>query len=395
MNTGTIKISIVIVNYNVRNFLEQCLIAVRAAIKGLDAEIFVVDNHSTDDSVSTLQPKFPEVIFIENNENLGFAKANNQAIRQCKGDYILLLNPDTVIGESCLQTICRFMDEHPEAGAAGVKMLNALGTFLPESKRSFPTPWVSFCKLFGLSKLFPRSKRFAAYSLPYLNPDKQHQVEVLAGAFMFLRHEVLKKTGLFDETFFMYGEDIDLSYRFVLAGYQNYYLPERILHYKGESTNKGDRKYLHAFYDAMLIFYKKYYPGSGRFISGLIRLSIAFRKGYAALFEKGKWGKNGGNRGNGKNTDDRRISVICDESHFEKIKLSLSEHFPLTTVFDHYQPLSTLTSPLSRGLGGAIVFCYPDISFNQMLLLMDQQTSLKVTSHIFHPDNELFISPND
>ena len=390
------KLSIVIVNYNVKYFLEQCLISVRAAANGLDTEIFVVDNHSTDDSVAYLRPIFPEVIFIENDNNPGFAKANNQAIRLCKGEYILLLNPATVIGENSLRTLCRFMDEHAKAGALGVKMLNGHGAFLPESKRSFPTPWVSFCKLFGLSKLFAHSPRFAAYSLPYLNPCEQHEVEVLAGAFLFLRHAALKKVGLFDESFFMYGEDIDLSYRIRLAGYQNYYIPERILHYKGESTNKGDKKYLHAFYDAMLIFYRKYYPHSGWFISNLIRLTITCRKGYAAWFEKKKWGKE-------KNNHDLRLTnergsrafVICHETHFEQIKQSLSTRFPATTTFTYYQPLSTQPS-ITIGEFGAIdvIFCYPHITFDQMLLWMDRMADKKITYHIFHIDKGLFISPN-
>lgn len=149
------KISVIIVNYNVKHFLEQCLYSVQAAVAGLDAEVFVVDNNSTDGSVDYLRPRFPEVIFIENKDNPGFAKANNQAIRQCNGEYVLLLNPDTVIGEESLRTLCFFMDEHPNAGGIGVKMLDGHGVFLPESKRSFPSPWVSFCKIFGLSKLFP------------------------------------------------------------------------------------------------------------------------------------------------------------------------------------------------------------------------------------------------
>ena len=385
------KLSIVIVNYNVKHLLEQCLIAVRAATKGLDTEIIVVDNHSTDGSIEYMRPRFQEVIFIENNDNPGFAKANNQAIRQCKGDYILLLNPDTVIGETGLHNICRFMDEHPEAGAIGVKMLNAHGAFLSESKRSFPTPWVSFCKLFGLSKLFPHSTRFAAYSLPYLDPDKQHQVDVLSGAFMLLRHEALKKAGLFDESFFMYGEDIDLSYRIVLAGYQNYYIPERIIHYKGESTKKGDRKYVNAFYDAMLIFYNKYYPHSGWFISGLIRSSITLRKGYTALFEKGKWGRNKGSQGNGKSKP-RRSFICCNDSNFETIKLKLStQHFPSTSTF---LPLVGFEGVIDLEGTTDIIFCYPDITFNQMMLFMDQMPDKTTLYHIYHPHNGLFISPN-
>ena len=207
------KLSIIIVNYNVKYFLEQCLCSVRAAIAGMEAEVLVVDNHSADGSVEYLRPRFPEVTFIENKDNPGFAKANNQAIRISSGEYVLLLNPDTVIGEESVRSLCFFMDEHPEAGGIGVKMLDGHGVFLAESKRSFPSPWVSFCKIFGLSKLFPSSRLFARYSLPYLNKEKQHKVEVLAGAFMFLRRKALDKVGLLDESFFMYGEDIDLSYR--------------------------------------------------------------------------------------------------------------------------------------------------------------------------------------
>ena len=391
------KLSIVIVNYNVKYFLEQCLIAVRAATAGLDVEVYVVDNQSSDGSVEYLRPKFPEVYFIENQDNPGFAKANNQAIRQCESEYILLLNPDTVIGENSLHTLCRFMDEHPEAGAVGVKMLNGHGAFLAESKRSFPTPWVSFCKLFGLSALFPRSTRFAAYSLPYLNPDQKHQVEVLAGAFMLLRHNALKKTGLFDESFFMYGEDIDLSYRITRAGLQNYYLPERILHYKGESTKKGDRKYLHAFYDAMLIFYKKYYPQSGLLISGLIRLSIALRKGYAALFEK-KF------KPNKKQKTHRKWLVFCAETQAESARETIGQRLAgLLSIDMQTIPMDFQTTPTEQSLNNFaikksctdIVFCYPDLSFEKMLIVMDKAADKTITYHIYHRNNGLLISPND
>ena len=249
----------------------------------MDAEVFVVDNNSTDGSVEYLRPKFPEVVFIENKDNPGFAKANNQAIRQCTGEYVLLLNPDTVVGEESLRSLCFQMDEDPEIGAIGVKMLNGHGVFLPESKRAFPSPWVSFCKIFGLSKLFPNSPAFARYSLPYLDKEQTHKVEVLAGAFMLLRHEALDKVGLLDESFFMYGEDIDLSYRIVLGGYKNLYVPERILHYKGESTKHGDLRYIRAFYGAMLIFYKKYYPGAGWLMRILIRLAVLLKACWAMI----------------------------------------------------------------------------------------------------------------
>lgn len=268
------QLSIVIVNYNVKYFLQQCLYSVRAATQGLETDIYVVDNHSTDQSVEYLRPLFPEVTFIENTENVGFAKANNQALRICKGEYVLILNPDTVIGEESLRSLYFFMEDHPEAGALGLKMINGNGIFLAESKRSFPTPWVSFCKLFGLSKLFPNSPKYASYALPYLSPDEQHEVDVLCGAFMLMRHEALDKIGLLDEDFFMYGEDIDLSYRLLIEGFENWYLPTRILHYKGESTQKSSFRYVHVFYKAMLVFFRKHYGHLGFWLSIPINVAI-------------------------------------------------------------------------------------------------------------------------
>lgn len=272
-------LSVIIVNYNVKHFLEQCLHSVQKAIRNIDAEIFVVDNHSVDGSAQLITSKFPDIHFIHNHQNVGFAKANNQAIKLAKGRYILLLNPDTVVEESTFDKVLRFMDAHPEAGGLGVKMIDGKGNFLPESKRGLPTPWVAFYKMFGLSRLFPRSKRFGKYHLSYLNPDQIHEVDVLAGAFMLLRKEALNKVGLLDEAFFMYGEDIDLSYRLQLGGYKNYYFPEtKIIHYKGESTKKGSLNYVKVFYYAMVIFARKHFPGhkTGAFAL-LIQLAIYFR----------------------------------------------------------------------------------------------------------------------
>ena len=267
------KLSIVIVNYNVKYFLEKCLESVLTAIQNIPTEIFVVDNQSSDGSLEYLQPKFPQVTFIANDENVGFSKANNQAIRLAKGEYILLLNPDTVIYENTLINTCDFMDKHPEAGGLGVKMLDGNGKFLPESKRGFPSPWNSFCKMSGLSTFFPNSKVFGQYHLRYLDENSVHEIDVLAGAFMLLRKTVLDKIGLLDETFFMYGEDIDLSYRIRLGGFINYYFPEPIIHYKGESTKK-DIKYVRIFYNAMRIFYDKHYAQTNFISKGFIRLSI-------------------------------------------------------------------------------------------------------------------------
>jgi len=273
------KLSIIIVNYNVKYFLEQALLSVRKAVQGIAAEVFVVDNNSVDDSVRMVKEKFPEVILIANDHNPGFSTANNQAIRQSKGEYVLLLNPDTVVEEDTFLKCIRFMDQKPEAGALGVRMIDGSGKFLPESKRGFPTPFVAFSKTFGLSKLFPRSKTFNRYHLGFLDEKENHEVDVLAGAFMWLRRSVLDQIGLLDETFFMYGEDIDLSYRVVKAGYKNYYLAETtIIHYKGESTKKGSLNYVKTFYNAMIIFARKHFTGEGaRLYVFMLQLAIYFR----------------------------------------------------------------------------------------------------------------------
>lgn len=272
------KLSIVIVNYNVKHFLEQCLYAAFKAGSKVSSEIIVVDNDSVDGSCQMVEEKFPEVILIANKENVGFSKANNQAIRIAKGEYILLLNPDTVVEENSFLKIVEFMDRTPDAGGLGVKMIDGKGRFLPESKRGLPTPEVAFWKMFGFSRLFPHSKRFGRYHLGYLDNDQVHEVEVLAGAFMLLRRETLDKVGLLDEDYFMYGEDIDLSYRITKGGYKNYYFPETtIIHYKGESTKKGSVNYVKVFYNAMIIFAGKHFSkGNARRYAILINLAIYF-----------------------------------------------------------------------------------------------------------------------
>ncbi len=278
------KLSVVIVNYNVKHFLEQCLNSVAAAAEHCETEVFVVDNNSVDGSCNMLREKFPWVKLIENKKNYGFSYANNQAIKQSTGEYVLLLNPDTVIEEDTLKSVCDFMDTHPDAGGLGVKMIDGKGRFLPESKRGLPTPQVAFYKIFGLSKLFPKSKKFGKYHLTYLDKDQIHKVDVLSGAFMLLRAETLNKIGLLDETFFMYGEDIDLSYRITLGGYNNYYYPETtIIHYKGESTKKGSVNYVLVFYNAMKIFARKHFSkgkGAGTMIF-FINLAIYLRAAMA------------------------------------------------------------------------------------------------------------------
>jgi len=283
--TSHLKLSVIIVNYNVSAFLEQALMSAQKAMRGIDGEIYVVDNHSVDNSVAMVKDKFPNVKLIENQDNVGFAKANNQAIRISSGEYVLLLNPDTVVEEDTFEKCVRFMDATPDCGGLGVKMVDGQGRFLPESKRGIPYPKSSFYKLFGLSKLFPKSQKFGAYHATYIGEDETHEVEVLAGAFMMLRKSVLDEVGLLDEDYFMYGEDIDLSYRILKGGYKNYYFPQtRIIHYKGESTKKGSLNYVYVFYNAMQIFARKHFSANNAKIFNMaIHLAIWFRASLAAL----------------------------------------------------------------------------------------------------------------
>jgi len=285
------RLSIIIVNYNVRHFLEQALYSVRRALQGIAGEVWVVDNNSVDDSVRMVQEKFPEVHLIVNQQNTGFAAANNQAIRQCTGQYVLLLNPDTLVEEDTFSKCLDFMEAHPEAGALGVRMIDGSGAYLPESKRGFPSPWVAFCKSVGLSALFPRSKRFNEYYLGHLSEHETHEVAVLCGAFMFMRREALFTAGLLDETYFMYGEDIDLSYCITKAGYKNYYFPDtQIIHYKGESTKKGSLNYVRTFYQAMVIFTRKHFQGGeAGWLVAMLQAAIWLRAGITVI-------RNAGNR---------------------------------------------------------------------------------------------------
>lgn len=269
----------VIVNYNVEFFLEQCLNSVQKALENIHGQVFIVDNNSIDGSVEMVQRKFPAYTLIANKENLGFSKANNQAILQANAEYILLLNPDTVVEEETFSKVIDFMDTHSEAGGLGVRMVDGKGKFLPESKRGLPTPAVAFYKIFGLSKLFPKSERFGQYHLGHLSEFETNKIEILSGAFMLMRSEALDKVGLLDEAFFMYGEDIDLSYRILKGGYSNYYFPAtRIIHYKGESTKKSSVNYVFVFYRAMIIFAEKHFSQkNAKLFSFLINAAIYFR----------------------------------------------------------------------------------------------------------------------
>jgi GT2 family glycosyltransferase len=284
-------LSIIIVSYEVKYFLEQCLFSVNAAVKHWEArfgersiETIVVDNASSDGTVDYLRQSFPSINFIPNNTNVGFARANNQGLENAGGEYVLFLNPDTILPEESLTTCLFFLESHASVGALGVRMIDGGGNFLVESKRGFPTAWRSFCKLSGLSSVFPSSKIFAGYNLGHLKEGEVMEVEVLAGAFMMVRAAILKQIGGFDERFFMYAEDIDLSKRIKDAGFKNYYLGNcSIVHFKGESTRR-DRLYIKRFYKAMSLYIKKHYTGFGSGVSvAVMKAAIGLRSTFALL----------------------------------------------------------------------------------------------------------------
>ena len=285
------RLSIVIVNYNVKYFLKQCLSSVFAAERcmidgtALELEVWVVDNDSVDGSVDMIHHDFPEVNIIENHENVGFARANNQALARCSGGYMLLLNPDTVVEHHTLTLCVDYMRQHPDCGGLTVKMVDGKGNYLRESKRGFPSPQASFYKIAGLTRLFPRSRRFAAYYMGHLDEDEVNEIEIMPGAFLMISREAYTKVGGLDESYFMYGEDIDYSWRIHTAGYKNIYFPTtRIIHYKGESTRKGSLNYVYTFYNAMAIFVKKYFTGrNARLFNLLLQTAIWIRAALAGF----------------------------------------------------------------------------------------------------------------
>lgn len=268
------KLAVVIVSYNVKYYLEQCLYSLRKALDGIEAQVYVVDNDSADDSVAYLASRFADVQVMESGGNVGFSRANNLAIRASHSEYVLLLNPDTLVGEEAIRQALAFMDAHPRTGALGVKMLNTDGSVAKESRRGIPSPMTAFYKMCGLCERYPNNRKLAHYYMSYLPWDRPAQIEVLSGAFFLTRRATLDEVGLLDEDFFMYGEDIDLSYRIHSHGWQVWYYPAEILHYKGESTQKTSFRYVHVFYQAMLIFFQKHYSHLSFLFSLPIRLAI-------------------------------------------------------------------------------------------------------------------------
>lgn len=431
------NLSVIIVSYNVRYFLEQCLKSVIQASHSLDVDIFVVDNCSEDDSVSMVQTRFPGVKLIINQDNKGFSKANNQAIRKSESDYVLLLNPDTVLEEDALVKTLNFMETHPEAGGLGIKMIDGYGHFLPESKRGLPTPWASFCKMSHLSQLFPRSAYFNRYHLGYLPENETNKIEVLAGAFMLLRRKVLDSIGLLDEDFFMYGEDIDLSFRITKAGNFNYYFPEaRMIHYKGESTRKGSLNYVRVFYGAMLIFARKHFAGKNeRLLSLVILPGVYFRAGIAMISRSlnsfshsSSWSffSRAINQISTPNFSDslksqrlikKRVAlIIANQYEGEQIKDLLNDGTPdlvstycivtnngsseiikngagIDTIICN-RIITDIRNKMLQFNAGEIIFSASDLTSSQIISLMSQLKDFSIEFRIAHTDSKVIIGSN-
>ncbi|MEX0602678.1 MAG: glycosyltransferase family 2 protein, partial [Bacteroidota bacterium] len=284
-HTASLQLSVVIVNYNVREFLHHSLVSLRKAMKGIRGEIIVVDNASDDGSVEMVRKSFPSVRLIVNKQNLGFARANNIGLSAARGKFLLLINPDTLVQEDTLSVMLKFFADNPDAGLAGCKILNPDGSFQLACRRSFPTPWAALTKITGLSSLFPRSRLFGRYNLTYLSPEETYDLDAVSGSFMMLRREVYKDVGGLDEDFFMYGEDLDWCYRIQKAGWKIWYVPHtQIIHYKGESTRRSGIDEIRTFYDAMHLFVKKHF-GSSVALKMILRAGILVSTWFALLRE--------------------------------------------------------------------------------------------------------------
>lgn len=380
----SLKLSIIIVNFNVKYFLEQCLYSVIKASENIDTEVIVVDNNSTDGSKEFYRNRFANVQFLWNEENVGFSKANNQALKRAVGKFILFLNPDTILPEDCLEKCIAYFELQNEPGAMGIRMIDGSGNYLKESKRGFPSPITSFFKLSGLTALFPSSKIFARYYLGQLDQHQNHEVDVLAGAFMLVKKSVLDITGGFDERFFMYGEDIDLSYRIQKSGYKNYYFSETtILHFKGESTKRGSLNYVRVFYGAMSLFVKKHYSkGIARFYNLLIQPAIGIRAIFSGF---GHWlsqlnnQKKEGARSN-------KCIIIADKNEFDFIKAILEKNNLQQNIAGRISPnrcleegaignLDSLPGLVINKKVEEVIFCINSFTAKETISMIQQLTA--------------------
>ncbi len=387
-------LSVIIVSYNVKDYLWQCLTSLRKALRDIDAEVIVFDNHSHDGTVKRLQPQFPDVKFISSNHNLGFAKANNHAIRQSKGKYVLLLNPDTIVTENSILRAIAFMEANPQAGGAGVRMTNPDGTDAKESRRGTPTPLTALFKFTGLCSRFPTGKHTGRYYMGWLPWDKEAKIETISGAFFLLRHTALQQIGLLDESFFMYGEDVDLSYRLLEGGWENWYLPLRILHYKGESTQKSSFRYVHVFYKAMLIFCEKHYKGMGRLLLPFLSLAVN-AKALMALCAVAckKTRKNLGFVD--ANVQDSFFIIHVSPNNMKKCQRLVSEKGLWAEFHDANANFLNTTLPHLRTQKTYIAFDASTFSYAEMLDAMHDHYAGKALIAVYHPEKNMIITEHE
>ena len=370
------QLSIIILNYNVRYFLEQCVLSVQEALSGIASEIVVIDNNSSDDSCVMIEKRFPDVKLIRNSENFGFPKGNNIGVAQARGKYICILNPDTVVAEDTFYKVLAFAERQTNLGIVGCKLIDGTGNFLPESKRGVPTPWVSFTKVFGLYKIFPKWKLFNQYYAQQILENETGKVDILVGAFMFMQRDLYIELKGFDENCFMYADDIDLSYRALLKQKDNYYFHETtILHYKGESTVK-DEKYMKRFQEAMTFFYQKHFRKS-LFFSVFIKVGILFFS-FAKMFQ----GKT-----KGKPLPESYVLYSSDMKLYEKLSSILKNK---VVIFDLKKEKMVNSSLISKGKRVEIILDNQHISFRNCIKIIETLKEKSITFKIF-PKNASFI----
>ncbi len=361
------QLSVIILNYNVRYFLEQCVLSVQKALIHLDSEIIVIDNNSSDDSCEMMKSRFPNIKLIKNTENLGFPKGNNIAVNQAKGEYICILNPDTVVAEDTFEKVLAFADKKNDLGIVGCKLIDGTGNFLPESKRGIPTPFVAITKIFGLYKL---SDFFGKYYAQHLSENETGKVEILVGAFMVMKRELYNEIGGFDENCFMYSDDIDLSYMALQKGKSNYYFHETaVIHYKGESTIR-DEKYMKRFQEAMQFFYKKHFKKSVVFDYFMKIGAFTF-----SLIKK-----------NQANVTKRTIDKYIVFSK-EKLKLNLPKKEVLLSDFSKFK------NDTKKNI--EIIFDTNSFSFQEIIQFMHFNKSKNLTFKNYIPDSNYIIGSNN
>ena len=374
------QLSVIILNYNVRHFLEQCVLSVQKATQNFNAEIIVVDNNSPDDSCQMMKERFPDVILIENKENSGFPKGNNIGVKIASGKYICILNPDTVVAEDTFEKVLAFAKKQENLGIIGCKLIDGTGNFLPESKRGIPTPFVAFTKIFSLYKLVPNIKSFGKYYASHLNENQTGKVEILVGAFMVMRKETYDEVGGFDEDCFMYSDDIDLSYMVLKTGKQNYYFHETtVMHYKGESTIK-DGTYMKRFQEAMNFFYKKHFKTSF-FFSLFMKIGIIFFS-FIKMFQ---------GKAKPKSKPESYILISENDNTKEKLQEALKKNIEITTL-ENQKALFSQT--FSKSKLTEVILDNNYVTFKESITFFETQKNKNMTFKILPGESNFIIGSN-